>query len=251
MADFSIKSNELIDFTLRLQKINSVALPFAMQNALNAVARDVKKRTLDISVNKEFNVKRKTFFRANSAFKPYKAKQFNYNINRLRSEVGITKGKKPNDKATEQVGHQQTAKSIKRGINPLGDKPQTKKVIDILNKKPEFVEYNDNDEQRVFKYIRGASRAKRRNAALVITSSKGTGSVHQVKAFRKRKPTKNNPNKSIIKLKNIASYHKGGKIKLKKKAPFLNNAALKSTKETLNKEFIKAAEKQIERVLKK
>jgi len=250
MSDFSITSNELIDYTLKLQKINDVSLPFAVQNALNEVAKDVKKRTLAETTNKMFNVKRKNFFKSNSAFKMYKPKQFGYKISKMHADVGITKGKNPNETATEQVVHQQTAKPIKRGINPLGNKPQTKNIINILSKKPEFVEaYGTNNS--AFHYIRAASRAKRRSTALVITNSKGTGSVHQVKSFRKRKPTKRNPQKSIIKLKNIASYNKGGHVKLKKKAPFLNNAAILSTKEKLNDEFIKAAEKQISKFWKK
>jgi hypothetical protein len=254
MSDFSIKSDKLIDYTLSLQKINDVALPFALQNALNGVAKDVKKRTLMDSVNKEFNVKKKGFFTANSAYKPYKAKSVNYNINKLKSEIGITKGRKANERATEQIGHQETGTAIKRGINPLGDKPQTKKIIDILSHKPEVITYSNYDDanDNAFKYIRSASRAKKRNAGLLIKSqSMGTGTVYQVRQFKKRKPTPNNPKKAIIKLKQIASYHSGGTVKLKKQRPFLSNAAIKSTKEVLNSEFIKEAEKQIERAWKR
>lgn len=247
MADFSITSNELIDYTISMQKINAVALPIAMQEALNGVAKHTKKVTLDQSVNKEFDIKKKSFFKSNSAFKLRNAKESNYNINKMYSEVGITKGKKANEKATEQVGSQQTATPIKRSINPLGNKPQTKKVIDILSKKPEFVSFEKGDNESINRYIRGAHRAKRRGAPLVVMSgSRGTGAVNRVKTLRKRKPTKANPKRFIIKLENIASYHKGGTVKLRKKAPFLNNAAISSTKEKLNDEFIRAAERQVE-----
>lgn len=254
MSDFSIKSKELINFTLGLQRINDIALPLSVQNSLNSVVRDTKQRTLDQVTNQMFDVNKKTFFKTHSAYKPYKAKQFNYNINKLKADVMITKGKNPKEKAAEQVAHQPTAKPIKRGINPLGNKPQKKAIIDILSKKPEFVE--DREKLRdggrpVYNYIRAASRARRRKAPLVLLSSSGlTGSVNRVKTFRKRRPTKNNPNKSIIKMENIASYHKGGEVKLTKKYKFLDESLEKSAQETLSKKFVEEAEKQFERILK-
>jgi len=262
MADFSITSKPLINYTLSLQTINDVALPFAMQNALNEVAKDVKKRTLAQTTNKMFDIKRKNFFKANSAFKPYKAKQFNYNINKMHADVGITKGTKPNENSTEQVGKQQTTGAIKRSFNPLGKKPQRKKVIDIMNKRPEIVEdrqslsewSNAADHNKaMFQYIRGAARAKRRGAGLLLKSgsSKNTGTLMRVRSFRTRKPTKNNHRKAIIKMNQIASYRKGGKVKLNKRAPFLNRSAIKSTREKLQSEFQKAAEKQVELAFKR
>jgi hypothetical protein len=71
---FDIKSKELVDFTLKLQKINDVALPFAVQNTLNEIVRNVKIRTLPDTTEEVFDVKRRTFFTANSAYKSYKAR---------------------------------------------------------------------------------------------------------------------------------------------------------------------------------
>ncbi len=245
MSDFSIKSKELIDHTLSLQRINDVALPIAVQNTLNNVAKDVKKRTLDNYANKYFDIKRRTFFKSNSAYKPYKAKQANYNVNRLKAEVGITKGKRANEKATEQVGYQQTATKIKRSINPLGEKPQTKAVIDILSKKPEI--YQNEGEFDAGSYIKKVSRAKKRNAPFIRKNTSGSkGSVGIVKTFRRLKS-----GKLKIKILPIASYIKGGFVKLKKKSPFLNDAAIASMNEKAANEFLKEARKQIERVVKR
>jgi len=249
---FSIKSEGLIEYTLALQKINDISLPIAVQEALNEVAKDVKKRTLMKSANQEFDIDKKTFFTANSGYKPYKAKQFNYNINKMHADVGMLKGTKANEKATEQIGNQQTATPIQRGVNPLGNKPQTKAVIDVLSKKPEIMTWNESDrEKTVYNYIRGAVRAKQRGAALVIKKTGATGKVMRIKKFEKRKPTSDNPKKSTIEMDNIASYHKGGSVKLRKPRPFLNNAATTSTDEMLEKAFIKAAEKQISKFWKK
>lgn len=248
---FKIDSTELIDYTLRLQKINDVALPMTTQNMLNNVAKDVKIRTLKKSVDQQFNVKRPNFFKSNSAYKPYRANQFGYNINKMKSEVGMTEGKDSKETATEQVGKQERPGGIKRGINPIGDKPQPKGVIDILKKKPEIVDWSDsNREKSINSYMRGASRAKRRGAGLVIRSGSG-GSMYRVRTFKKRKPTKKNPNRFTIELKQIASYRKGGTVKITKQRPFLTNAVNMSMKEKMNSEFIKAAERQFARALKR
>ena len=205
---FSIKSDKLINHTLTLQRINDVALPIAVQNTLNSVARDVKKRTLDEYTNKYFNIKKRTFFKSNSAYKPYKAKQANYNVNRLKAEVGITKGKRANETATEQVGHQQTATKIKRSINPLGEKPQTKAIIDILSKKPEI--YQNEGEFNAADYIKKVSRAKKRNAPFLRKNTSGSrGSVGIVKSFKRLKS-----GRLKIKILPIASYIRGGFVKL-------------------------------------
>ena len=66
---FYINTKELTDLSLALQGINNVALPFAVQNTLNAIARDVKINTLRESANEQFDVKKKTFFTQNGITK--------------------------------------------------------------------------------------------------------------------------------------------------------------------------------------
>lgn len=251
MSNFSIKSENLIDYTLALQRINDVALPMAVQNALNSVVKDVKKTTLDRYTNRFFKIKRRSFFKSNSAYKPYKAKQFNYNVNRLKAEVGITKGKNPAEKATEQVGNQQTATPIKRSINPLGEKPQTKATIDILSKKPVIYDsLQSYPEGNSVAYIRRAQLAKRNNAGFLIKKG-NRGAVNRVVSIRTRKPTKSDPRRMVVNVKPIASYISSGYVKLKKKKPFLNAAAISSMKNIMEDEFIKEAGKQVDRALKR
>lgn len=248
---FKIDSTELIDYTLSLQKINDVALPMTTQNMLNAVAKDVKVRTLKKSTDQQFDVKKPNFFKSNSAYKPYRANQFGYNINKMKSEVGITKGVKANETATEQLGRQERPGNIKRGINPMGDKPQRKGVIDLLKKKPEFYDSAKTyPEGNSVAYIRKAQRAKRQGRPLVV-SKNNKGYVNKVMVAKKRRPTRSNPRSMTIRVKAIASYNKGGSVKITKQRPFLTNAVQMSTKEKMNSEFIKAAEKQFARALKR
>jgi hypothetical protein len=265
---FDIKDNELIYYTLSLQKINDVALPIAVQNTLNAMTRDVKTKTLMQSVNKEFDVKKPNFFKANSGYTREKAKDSGYNINKMKSEVGITKGKQANEKATEQLPHQQTGKDIDRSINPLTGlttnvaefengkfdtssskrMPKTlpKSLVDVLSKKPEIY---DSSGFEFSKYVRKVGRAKRRGAAF-ISKAGGRGGVYRVKSMKRFKSGKKK-GRINFKMDNIASYERGGKVKLRKLHPFLGNAAIATANKELFREFKKQAQYQIDRAFKR
>ncbi len=250
MAKFlDIKSDELINHTLKLQKINDVALPIAVQNSLNKVVREVKFTYLKQTTNSMFNIKKRTFFSANSRFNMYKAKQFGYNINNLVAFVGIIKGKKPNEKATEQVGAQQTADNVDRSINPLGTKPIRKPVIDVLSKKPEIYSFSEHGGFKPEVYFRKAGRAKRRNAPFIVANS-GRGRVNMIKSMKRFKSGKRK-GKLNIKMIPIASYIKDGEIKLKIRKPFLDAATKKGMDLILTKEYLRQADIQFKRIMKK
>lgn len=242
--EFDIKAEGMVDLALLLQQINDVALPFAMQNTLNDIARDVKTKALTKSANAHFSVRRPTFFRANSGYKSYKAKDFGYNINRLRAEVGMTEAKKAYDKATEQIGSQETASPIKRSINPLGEKPLTSVDIDILSKKPEIYDSSINTGEHA--YFRAVQRAQSRGSGVIFARG-GRGTLRKVNSIKKRKPTKADPRKYIIKTTPIASYLKGGFVKLSTRRPFLTGAVAMSMG-NVQSIFEKNARKQFERL---
>lgn len=245
--NFYIKTEEITDLALRLQKINDVALPFAVQNTLNEIAGTVKINTLQKSAAKEFDVQRPTFFKANSGYKAYKAKDFNYNLNKIKSQVGMTAANKAHDKATEQIGSQETATPIKRSINPLGSKPQTKSVIDILSKKPEI--YDSSSGSNPVTFLRTLQRAKSRGSGVIFAKG-NRGALRQIKRFDRRKPTKGNPRKYTIETKPIASYIKSGYVKLNVKRPFLTNAIVTALMD-VQTVFEEKAKYQIERAMKK
>lgn len=243
-----IKSDNLIDYTLKLQKINDVALPIAAQNTLNAVVVGVKFKYLDETTNKMFNIKKRTFFKSNSKFTKNIAKQFGYNINKLNAQVGIVKSAKQHEKTTEQVPHQQTATNIKRSINPLKKKPG-KTIIDVLSKKPEFYSPSDAGGFNAASYYKKAGRAKKRNAPFIV-ANRGRGRVNMIKSMNRFKSGKRK-GRLNLKMIPIASYIKDGDVKLTKKKPFLNRATKIAMNNMLEKEFIKEADKQFKRVMKK
>jgi hypothetical protein len=241
---FYIKTDELVNLSLALQRINDVALPFAVQNTLNIMVKIVKKDVLIETTNDEFDVKRRTFFTANSAYKTYKAKDFGYNISRLKAEVGMVEARKPHDKATEQIGHQETATPIDRSINPLGTKPKSKAVIDLLSKKPEVYEKGNNTE-----YLRTIARAYKRKAGVIFSDGK-KGTLRKINKFqRRKKPTKRNPYRYVISTKPVASYIKQGKVKLTKKRPFLTLAVNRTLSKHVGPIFKNQAEDQIKRAM--
>jgi hypothetical protein len=248
---FNIKSEELIDYTLALQKVSSVALPFAVQNAFNDVVKNVKEKTLEQSTSEMFDVQKKNFFKANSGYEAHKPKDFNYNLNKLKAGAGIIKSNKPNEKATEQLESHESNQTIDRSINPLGNRPQTTRVIDILSKKPEIIVYSESNPDSNYHYIRGAARARKRNASLVITNSKGVGHVYEVRKFKSRKPTKKDPRNSIIKLKTLATYHHDGTVQIRRRSMFMPNALNRSANAILKDSFIKNANIQINKIWQK
>ena len=249
--NFDIKYKDVLDYALAMQDINDIALPIATQYTLNDVVEDVKRNTLDITTNKMFDIKRKTFFRANSGFKKHNAKEFGYNINKLSAEVGITKSTKPHDKATEQVGNQQTAKNIDRSINPLGTKPLTKSVINLLEQKPliydSSINYRATTKRTV--YLSRIFQANSENRGLIMSNGK-RGTLYQIKSIKERNPTKRNPNQYKITKKPIASYIKDGQVKLKKKNSFLLDA-MEMSANNVQKFFIKNAQIQFQRAAKR
>jgi hypothetical protein len=246
---FDIKSNELIDLALILQQLNDVSLSFAVQNTLNDVARKAKTESLMRSAKNEFNVQRPAFFKANSGYKPHYAKEFGYNINKLKAEVGITAANKPHDKATEQIGSQETASPIKRSINPLGEKPQTQGNIDVLSKKPEIYDSTAmHAEGNSLAFLRTILKAKSKGSGIIFAKS-GRGTLRKINYVKTRRPTKADPRKYSIKTTPIASYIHSGSVKLRKERPFLTNAVAMSLQE-VQAIFEKRSKEQIERLQK-
>ena len=66
MFELNVDTNEVIKFTNSLEKLNKYAFPNAVRNALNSTAFDVKKRTLQISADRNFTKRQPNFFKANS-----------------------------------------------------------------------------------------------------------------------------------------------------------------------------------------
>lgn len=261
MKVFDIQFDNVIDYVLALQDINDVALPFAAQSALNDVVFNAKRQSLNKVTNQMFNINKKTFFRANSDIKKNKAKDFGYNLNKISSEFGIVKSKNKFDKATEQVGNQQTAKKIDRSINPLGKvsksgtltkKPLSAADVDILKEKPliydSSINYRNVRGNRV--WLSRAFQAMREKRGFIASNGK-KGTLYKINSIKKRKPTKRNAHQFKISKTPLASYVKNGAVKLKTKHPFLKSSVDLSAKNMLESAFAKSANYQFKLAMKR
>lgn len=229
------KGDKLIDFSLKLSKMHRSALPNAVRFSLTDAAKDVKFKTLSKHANKEFDVKKASFFRAFSRFKPAQG----WNISAMQSTAGMVKGTPKNSKsvASTEIGKQQFA-----GIVPnrayIGAKEQrTSKGLlkssyaKLLSIKP--VVFNGDN------YFEKAIEAKKAKKPLLVKKN-NRGVLVKVKKIKKKKA-------KPIETEPIASYEKGRKADLKTKHPFVINAGLESARK-MNSFYIKNARKQIERL---
>lgn len=223
-------SDKLVGFSLKLAKVHRAALPNAIRFTLTDSAKDVKFRTLKKHANKQFDVKKQSFFRAFSAYEPAKG----FNISKMKSTAGMIK-KAGKSVASTEIGQQQHAGIVhhKSYIKAQKPKVSSKTFIDARKKKPLKTEGNN--------YAKTFIEALKTDTPMLVTKNKRGVLVKAVKLGKtKKKPF-------ITKI--ISGYEGGRKIKLTDIRPFLNNAALESGK-LLDKNFVKHAKKQVAKFLK-
>jgi hypothetical protein len=247
-------SDKLIDFSHKLSRIHKAALPNAVRFTLNDAAEDVKFNTLQKNANKQFDVKKPSFFRAFSRFE----KAQGFNISNMKSTAGMVKSADPKSVASTEIAKQQYAGTIPnksyiipttkfKGRNTSGT--AKKSALKFINKKP--IKFTKDTRGHKFgnKKIKGTGLsnyiarhyvAYKENIPFLQLRSDDTGIIYKVTSFKKRKDG--------IKFKRepIAVYAKGKKVKLTKKHPFVINSAKESTRK-INDFFIKNATKQIQR----
>jgi len=216
------KSDKLIDYSHKLSKIHKSALPNAVRFTLTDAAKDVKFNTLQKHANKEFDVKKASFFRAFSAYEPAKG----WDIGNMKATVGMIKKGNPKSVASTKVGKQQYAGTIK-----------DRSYIPYENKKPKYDKKPIVTEKKG--YFGKAIEADQKKVPLLVKKGK-KGYLVKIKRINKKKA--DNPIVTEI----IATYGENRDVKLKQKRPFLNNAALESGRK-LNSFYIKNAQTQINR----
>lgn len=82
---FRVDTDEVIEFTNRLEKLNRSAFPSAVRNTLNSLAFDVKQRTMLKVTEKTFTIRQKNFFKANSRVETAKG----FHVGSMKSQVGF------------------------------------------------------------------------------------------------------------------------------------------------------------------
>jgi hypothetical protein len=84
-----INTNEVVAFTVKLEKLRKSALPNAIRGTLNDAAFDVKTKTMPAQTKAEFINRSPNFFKANSTVD----KATGFEINRMRSTVGFVESR--------------------------------------------------------------------------------------------------------------------------------------------------------------
>ncbi len=85
MAILNVNTDEVVRYSNKLEKLHRSAFPIAIRGTLNNGAFDVKKNTMPASADKEFTIRRKNFFKANSRVNMAKG----FNIRTMQAIIGF------------------------------------------------------------------------------------------------------------------------------------------------------------------
>lgn len=227
------KGDKLIDFSHTLSKIHKSALPNAIRFSLNDSAKNVKFETLAKHANKQFDVKKPSFFRVFSKY----TQANGWNINNMKATVGMIKSPDPKSVASTKIAQQQIAGTITdRAYIPAERQRNAKGLLTATYRKLRNIKPITASKEDYFEKVIEAKKTKK--PLLIRKNNKGI--LVKIKAIKKKQA---NP----IITESIASYEKGRSVKLKRKRPFMNNAAIESGKK-IDQYFAKNAKKQIERL---
>lgn len=214
--------------TNKLEKLHRSALPVAVRNTLNSAAFDVKQRSLLSTTKKEFEERRKNFFKANSRVR--KAKGFD--IRTMKSMIGFINAEK--NQAVDDLEKQEKGGRIKgRSFIPM----DTARISNSLKK-------NVRKPNRITN-IRAIDRIRSKKNFHKIVRKVGVGGhiIYKNTLFEIKKI-----NRGKIKLKPLFSFQKGREANIKA-THFMKRSSMESTKRIARFYNIEG-KKQIKRLMK-
>jgi len=85
MPVLNVNTNEVVKYTVKLEKLTRSAFPSAIRGALNKSAYDLKTKTMPKEARSTFVERDPRFFIANSKFE----NATGFNINAMKSSVGF------------------------------------------------------------------------------------------------------------------------------------------------------------------
>jgi hypothetical protein len=108
---FNVDTDEVIKFTNKLEKLNRSAFPNAVRGTLNGLALDVKTKTMPDQTEKDFTIRQKNFFKANSGVDFARG----FNLRSMASIVGFY-SRRPNNQAIEDLEKTGKRRNDKRKV---------------------------------------------------------------------------------------------------------------------------------------
>lgn len=206
---FNINNDDVVELTNRLEKTHKSAMPVAVRGALNDAAFDMKKNRLEKVFQAKFTIRKKTFIRAHTVANKSKN---TFNINEMKSEVGVIKGK--SDSGDELINQEMGGTIGNRTSIAMDPARVGKNKTKAISKRHYLKAVKAKKTNNL---VRGAFKAGKGGYLLYRST------IFQVKSLKK---TKRVPK---IRLAAIYSYEKGRSVRIKK-SPFLTPAAEISAK---------------------
>jgi len=251
----NLDTSKVVQYADKLEQMSKRALPRAVKETLSKAALDVKKRTMPKSAEREFTIRRKNFFIANSTVDFAKMGR----IQDMKATVGFFEGKLSGDKnfAVKDLEQQEYGGKIGgRKFIPLDSARVGKNRDRNVKRSIESVKDIDNVfkasrktysgariKSKKQRWIRAAIAAKKKhgNAAYVLGNVKsGRQTLSKIDQVSTNRTTR----RIEIKRTAVYSYKKGG-IKPVKGRGFMKRASYESSL-NINEIFITEARKQIE-----
>jgi hypothetical protein len=242
----NINTDAAVIFTDRLEAIGKSALPNAVRETLSKAALDVKKNTMPKTADKEFELRRKNFFRANSIVDFAQGK----NISSMRSAVGFFENKlsaKTTNFAVKDLEQQEyggdidgksfipldnarIGKSYKKSVRANARISGFKNLPNVSNAK------GANWKQRAIKTAVFTGVGK-----YMLATSGRVGSIYKITSIRRDKGN------TVFKKIKMYSYDKNRKVKVHK-TNFMKKSA-EETQKNIDKIYVVEAKKQIDKYL--
>lgn len=239
LAVLNVNTDAVVKFSLNLERLNKTSFPFAIRQTLNKAAFDVKGKSMPKVAIRNFTIRQKNFFKANSRVNLARGLK----INSLRSEVGFMDRGRFNSDAIQNLKKQEfggvikdrsfiptnaaRSGSSKKNVSPRNRLKRLKNVVDANNAR---------GKNRRVKWIKSAIHAGK--GGHVITNFRNRAVVKIKSIKRSKKGIK-------IKTKNIYTFEKNRDVKVKGTG-FMRKATVESTKK-MERWFIDEAKKQIKR----
>ncbi len=236
----NINTDAVVRHTNTLEKLHRSALPVAVRTALNSAAFDVKQNTLLKQTDKDFTIRQKNFFKANSKVEQAQG----FDLRNMMATVGMVEGslKGGSNYAVKDLEQQEeggtiigksfipllssrTGNSMAKAVRPMNRLSAINKIVNYKNAK------GVNDKQKFVKSVYHAGVG-----GYVIGKVKDKEILWRVNSLNKSSGGK-------FKLTALYSFHKKRSVRVHNRN-FMENASLTSAK-SIEKYFIEAAEKQI------
>jgi len=220
----NIDNKAVVAFTNRLEKMRKSDLPVVINQTLNSVAFDVKKRTMPNSAKNNFVERNKSFFKSSSRVK----KSSGFNITNMQSEVGF-------------IGSG-TKKAAVRGLEDQ-ERGGSIGARDFIPMNPARVGTSEQKQVRAgnrLKSIRNIDQLRNKKSTLKDAFRLGAGAHIVLKdtLFLIKKVARGN-----VKLTALYSFKKGRSVKVQ--ATHFMADASKDSARRLDRLFIENAKRRI------